>query len=237
MRNPLVSSAQRRQRANDRGNSMPKRVHLIFVIALLLTAFIGPADSALAQNSVEDAEARARQIIEDAEREAAEIRREALREAAEIEAEAMRNAAKIEAEAIRKSAQQDAGVPSASPTGEVRVEGDRYPSIDGVWKWEGNARNRKFEITQHEDGTIETELYTSPRTRHYREDLRYADGQLLGRSFQTIRTPTGNDSKRFRDFTLEISRDGNQLVGTITQWDELQNREEREEVVWVRVTD
>lgn len=219
---------------------MRNRLFCFSIAIVIVGGALSPAASA--QDTVTDAEVRAKQIIEAAEKEAAEIRREALREAAEIEAAAMRKAAEIEADAIRKAAEQSAGsAPQAetapSPFGQVRVRGDRYPSIDGVWKWEGNARNRKFEITQHEDGTIETELYTSPRTRHYREDLRYSDGQLLGRTFQTIRTPTGNDSKRFRDFTLEISRDGNQLVGTITQWDELQNREEREEVTWVRVKD
>jgi len=217
------------------GEFMSARV--IITLSMLLLAVSAAAQG---HRGVEEANAEAQRIIEEAEREAAEIRRSALREAAEIEAEAVRKAAQIEAEAIRKAAQQNAGasaVPESAPSpfGQVRVRGDRFPGITGVWKWEGNARNRKFKLTQHEDGTVETELYTSPRTRHYREDLRYEDGKLLGKTLQTIRTPTGNDTKRTRDFVLEISRDGNQLVGTIVQWDETQNREEREDVTWVRV--
>ena len=129
--------------------------------------------------------------------------------AAEIEAEAIRNAA-------RASAQSAGAVPAAAHvgrTGSVDVPGERYRNLTGIWSWKGNARNRKFELTQEDDGV------------------------LSGRTFQTVKTQTGNDEKRFRDFQLSISRDGESLVGTIIDASDKNNREKRLDVIWIRVRD
>ena len=153
--------------------------------------------------------------------------------AAEIEAEPIRNAATA-------SAQSAGAVPAAAHvgrTGSVDVPGERYRNLTGIWSWKGNARNRKFELTQEDDGLVKTKLFTSPRTRFYREDLRYNDGVPSGRTFQTVKTQTGNDEKRFRDFQLSISRDGESLVGTIIDASDKNNREKRLDVIWIRVRD
>lgn len=198
----------------------------------------------LAQTADEVAEAKAEAegIIRAAEEEATRIRGEALKNAAQIEADAVRKAAQIEAEAIRNAARASAPSVEAAPavapavrTRSVAAPRERYENLTGIWSWKGNARNRKFELTQGDDGSVKTELWMSPRTRFYREDLRYNDGVLSGRTFQTVKTQTGNDEKRFRDYQLTISEDGESLVGTIIDSSDKNNRRKRLDVVWNRV--
>ena len=196
-------------------------------------------------NEVAEAKAEAEGIIRAAEEEAARIRGEALKNAAQIEADAMRKAAQIEAEAIRNAAAR-ATAPSgqATPTlapvvrpSSIAAPRERYGNLTGIWSWKGNARNRKFELKQEDGGAVTTELFTSPRTRFYREDLHYSDGVLSGRTFQTVKTQTGNDEKRSRIFQLTISEDGESLVGTIIDSTDKNNYEKRLDVVWNRVRD
>ncbi len=189
-------------------------------------------------DEVAQAKAEAEGIIRAAEDEAARIRGEALKNAAQIEADAMRKAAQIEAEAIRNAARASVQSPAAAPVAPTRpiaAPRERYENLTGIWSWKGNARNRKFELTQEDDGSVKTELFKSPRTRHYREDLRYNDGVLSGRTFQTVKTQTGNDEKRFRDYQLTISEDGESLVGTIIDSSDKNNRRKRLDVVWSRI--
>ncbi len=190
-------------------------------------------------DEVAQAKAEAEGIIRAAEEDAARIRGEALKNAAQIEADAVRKAAQIEAEAIRNAARASVQSPTAAApvvrASSVAAPRERYENLTGIWSWKGNARNRKFELTQEDDGSVKTELFTSPRTRHYREDLRYSDGVLSGRTFQTVKTQTRNDEKRFRDYQLTISEDGESLVGTIIDSSDKNNRRNRLDVVWRRI--
>lgn len=212
----------------------------VTVAMIIATAFLLLPVSVAAQASDEVAEARAEAeaIIRTAEEEAARIRGEALKNAARIEADAMLKAAQIEAEAIRNAARATAPtfVPTAR-TSSVTAPRERYRNLTGIWSWKGNARNRKFEVKQDETGAVTTELFRSPRTRFYREDLHYSDGVLSGRTWQTVKTQTGNDEKRFRVFQMSISEDGGSLVGTIIDSTEKNNYEKRLDVVWSRVRD
>ncbi len=193
-------------------------------------------------DEVAAARAKAKAIIREAEEEASRIRSEALKKAAQIEADALRKAAEIEAAAIRKAAGAgDVGPrPPKWPVGQDRPAAalrERYQNLTGIWSWKGNARNRKFELKQEDDGSVATELFVSPRARFYREDLRYSDGVLSGRTFLTLKTQTGNDEKRFRDFQLTISEDGTSLVGTIIETADKNNRKKRLDIVWDRIRD
>lgn len=237
---------------------LPRPYAAVLLAALLLMPLASlsaespssPQPLVLAQAGAEDrdevraAEAAAGVVIRAAEEEAARIRSEALRKAAEIEANALRKGAEIEAEAIRRAARQESAAsraqtapPASFAPAAVAAPRDRYPSIAGLWQWEGNARNRKFDVEVDEDGTVHTDLFISPRKRHYREDLRYDNGVLHGRTHLILKTATGNDTKRFRDFEMEISTDGGRLVGTIIEWEEKGRKEDRQDVIWKRLRD
>lgn len=221
---PLAASAQAVNEAAQR--------------QMWIHALLAQTDDELAE-----AKAEAEAIIRAANEEAARILGEAVKNAAQIEADATRKAAQIEAEAIRNAARATAPSAETAPalapvrTSSIAAPRERYGNLTGIWSWKGNARNRKFELKQEDDGSVKTELFVSPRKRFYREDLRYNDGVLSGRTFLTLKTTTGNDEKRFRDFQLSISEDGGSLVGTIIESSDKNNRQQRLDVVWNRVRD
>lgn len=214
---------------------------VLAVLATVLSGYHVQAEalgegSAIRLAQADAARQEAAAIIRAAEEEAARIRGEALKRAAEIEAEATRNAAQIEADAIRKAASQAPAAPSdTAPVATVEAPRERYPAIGGVWKWEGNSRNRKFKLEHLPDGQVFTKLYKSPRTERYREDLRYENGVLTGKTFQVFETNTGAEVKRFRTFELEISLDGGSLAGFIREWEEPGRKDKDMEVVWRRL--
>jgi hypothetical protein len=219
-----------------------KSLHTIVIaVACCLLSLYIPAANAQQDDeaTISEAQAKADAIIKEAQEKAMEIEREAMRKAAQIEADATKKAAEIEAEAIRKAAamqgQTTAAAPAPTVAGTKEVTGDRYPDINGVWSWKGNARNRKFELKYTPDGAVVADLYHTPRARHYREDFRYEDGVLKGNSYLTMDTGTRNTKKRYRYFQLEISTDGQRLEGYVEEWEEQGRSKERDDVVWERV--